>query len=688
MDSKTPPSRSSWLNQTCSSAFAAALFIGCLLTVLTPGTAQATYLELSNLWLVTRLPQETVARPVSRVSSAEYPVVVHLVLEGRAAGQLPVYFTDAPGLDLGRGPIPTSQLRPWDKRMDGEISIRWTQLEPEAKTYDNLKPSFHLEQLAYQEVELPQVEGQWTWKASVHPTLLPDPAPQAPLGVGIMRFKVRVKHQDYKLESPGAAGAYAGGIGEEVLSVAYRGPDADPLVSWAQSRFNTPYVAGASKRGGGEESHQALLALGVDGVELLPAAWRMAGHPEASFVGNFLLDPEHEARSTIQVARVRPEGDGYVDAMGELVSVGMKGIRPGDLLRSGNEAGIFARDVEPLGVLDANDMVVTALFQEPRVQPLKDSLHGPMTILRWNGIRQVQLELKQLGFFKGPVDGRSSSELVTSLARFREKYGLEALSAESLAQQLQGMDRIGGVMPAHARLEALRRGSDPTKMEAAQRQAAMQRILDDAGWQVGAAGEAAMKLLPPRPLLPEEALVRSLHNPFKPGELDFWDQADGLERTAQVLPIADVNRDGKLDATDKPVEIQAAGAAYVLWTEQDWKGRRADATASRFGNQVWLYIPRLSLILGYLHLDEVKVKAGQTVSPGAVLGTLGRTGKLAQPRRVQTALRVAAFSTEQGRMSPLDVVSLWSSVVPAHPLPRLTFVEPTGVSSRVPSLVE
>lgn len=688
MDSKTPPSRSSLRIPTCSFAHAVALLTLWILTLLTPSAAHATYLELSNMWLVTRLPHEPVARPVSRQSSAEYPVLIHLVIEGRAAGQLPVYFTDAPGLDLGRGVIPTAQLRAWDKRMDGDITIQWSQIEPEARTYDNLKPSFHLEQIVYQEVKLPQADGLWTWSATVHPTLLPDAAPQSALGVGIMRYKVRIKHQDYKLESPGAAGSYEGGIGEDLLSVSYRGPDADPLVSWAQARFNTPYVAGASKRGGGEESHQALLGLGVDGVELLPAAWRLAGHPEVGFVGNFLLDPEHEARSTVQVARVRPEGEGYVDAMGEPVFVGSKGIRPGDLLRSGNEAGIFARDLEPLGRLDANDVVVTALFQEPRLQPLKDSLHGPMTILRWNGVRQVQLELKQLGLYKGAVDGRSSTEVVSSLARFREKYGLEALSAEVLEQKLQGLDRIGGLLPAHARLEAMRRGQDPMKLESSQRQATMQRLLDDAGWAVGPAGEAAMKMLPPRPLLPDEALVRSTRTPFKPGELDFWNLAESLERSAQVLPIADVNRDGKLDATDQPVDIQAAAAAYVLWTENDWKGRRADATASRFGNQVWLYIPRMQLILGYLHLDDVKVKVGETVQAGTVLGTVGRTGKLVQSRRVQTALRVAAFSTEQGRISAVDVAPLWGTVWPAHPLPRLTFVEPTGVSSRTTSPTE
>lgn len=648
---------------------ATSLGMGMLLALSLPSTALATWLELSNVWVVTRLPHETIARPVSRTSVADAPIQVHLVLEGRAAGQLPTYFTDAPGLDLGRGAIPASQLRRWKDPVDGEISLEWSQIEPEAAIYDNLTPSFHLAGIKYQEVPLPAISGKWTWEASVHPTLLPDQARDLPTGLGIMRYKVRVKHQDYVLETPGSAGTFDGGIGEEVPYVAYRGPDAHPLVSWAQSRFNMPYVAGASKRGRGDDSHQAFLGLGADSVELLPAAWRLAGHTEVGFVGEYLLDPTHENRSTIQLSRIRPEGERYVDTMGEGVVIGPNGVQPGDLLRSGKEAGIFARDVAPLGVLDSNDLVVTALFHEARVASLAASIHGPLTVLRWNEVRELQLELKTYGLIRGEPDGKSSPDVWAALQKLREKQKLPKLDDATIVQAFAARGGLNQVLPPTTRMQMLRtQGKD---LPAVERAAMLQRILGHAAEALGPTGEAAFTLAPPRRGLPATALTRAADEPFAPQEEDFWSLTNAIPRIAQSFPVADQNRDGMLDLTSKPVEFYAAGPGLVLWTEDAWSAGGASDLARAYGNQVWIYLPRLNRVMGYLHMGDVRVKAGDAVTSETVLGTIARTGSRARAKSRQTMLLTVAFSAEGGRIQPVDPAAFWEKVYPAHPYPWL-----------------
>lgn len=635
-----------------------------------PSTAHATWLELTSLTLVGRLPGEAVARPLSRTTSSSLPMTWHVVIEGRAAGRLPTYFTDAPAIDLGRGVIPTEQLRKWDPKSDGEFSLTWSQLEPEAKSYNNLVPNFHLEPIVWKEVLLPALQGQWSWQATVHPTLLPDQAAELATGVGIARYKVRFKHQEYTLETPGAEGAFPGGLGADAFWTAYRGPDAHPLVSYAFSRFNMPYVAGASRTGKGDETHQALLGYGTDSVELLTAAWRLAGHPEVDFVGQFQLDPTHEVASTVQLARVRPDGDRYIDQAGEPVLVGPSLLMPGDLLRSGDEAGIFARDLPPTGLLDANDLVVSALFHEPKLQPLRDSLHGPLTLLRWNDVREVQYDLKLLKFFKGKVDGKVSPELLAALRVFRQEAQQPLLSDEELTQSLGARGGSARLLPPHALFPMLRTGAF-SGLEERELQPLVQRMFQRASFLAGARGEEAMTFDAPRPLMDADDLQRKPREPYRVSDLSFWELND-LDGLAQTFPIADVNRDGKLDALEAPVAVRTPGPALVLAVEKDFKRRGADPLAASYGNLVWLWLPREELVLVYAHLGEVKVEAGAVLASGTPLGTIGRTGKRLKSRNAQTALAVAGFRAEGGKLLPTDLAAWWGRTLPAHPFPAYT----------------
>ena len=292
------------------------------------GTARASMYDLTTAYLVSRFEDEGVATPDRRVGLEGEPIRVHLVIEGRARGRLPIYYTDAPALDLGQGILPSRQVRRWDPRRDGAIDIQWKQIEPVNKTYDNLTPRFHFESIEYRETDLPALDDQWSFPAAAHPTLLPDSAPNSSTGLGTMRFSAKIVHQGQTLRTPGEGGRFSGGISSDVFWVAYRGRNPTPLVSWAQSLFNIPFIAGPAARGGGADSQQSITAVGTDSVDLAIAAWRRLGHREVDFIGQLVLDPKHPSRTTLNVARAGPSPEGYRMLDGQPLSSIRRALSP------------------------------------------------------------------------------------------------------------------------------------------------------------------------------------------------------------------------------------------------------------------------------------------------------------------------------------------------------------------------
>ena len=88
------------------------------------------------------------------------------------------------------------------------------------------------------------------------------------------------------------------------------------------------------------------------------------------------------------------------------------------------------------------------------------------------------------------------------------------------------------------------------------------------------------------------------------------------------------------DKSGKPFPALAVEDGYVLVAHTGWK----PADKTRGGNYVMLYLPGRKQIAYYAHLDQVLVKAGDKVAAGQIVGTLGRTGANAVPRRSQTHL--------------------------------------------------
>jgi len=645
-----------------------ALFWSLLLVWCVP-QAEATTWTLNRLFIVSRLPHEPVASPGRRISHPSAPISLYLVIEGSSPGRLPLYFTEAPALDLGWGTIPDRQVRPWDDFIDGKIEISWSQLEPEPRSYDNLSPTFHYEPIVYAETPLPLYQNKWSFEVAIHPTLMPDQAPALKTGLGIGRFKVRIEHQKHDMESPGAAGSFEGGISDEVPWFAYRGLDSAPLVSWIQSRFNIPYVNGAGRMGKGEDTHQTMLGLGGDSIDLIVAGWRLAGHREVDFVGPMLLDPTHGSRATVEVTRARPQDGRYVAPNGDVVRIAADAVLPGDLIRSSKQAGVLARDLPPMGELNGHDIIVSALFREPRLEPLSASLNGPITILRWNEIRELQLDLSLLGYFDDAINGRLTVGLLSAIVELRSDVGLPPIDRSTLESMLKLRNGTAKAVPGAHRLEVYRRNAAKRKLRSEDRVAFFQRTLAMAAEELGMAGEQAMTWGPPLEGLDSKALQRSPNEPYRPRTVRFEELSATFGEVAQSFRIVDEDRDGRDDRTRKPVQVVASGAGVVVGLERGGNGKRRGRRARVLGNQLWIYHPRPAVLVGYLGLGEVMVAVGDTVSSGVPVAMVGRSGRMASKRGGSTRLTVVGFGGgEEGLLYPVDLAEKWGSNIEEHPL--------------------
>ncbi|MEW6670014.1 MAG: M23 family metallopeptidase [Thermodesulfobacteriota bacterium] len=129
---------------------------------------------------------------------------------------------------------------------------------------------------------------------------------------------------------------------------------------------------------------------------------------------------------------------------------------------------------------------------------------------------------------------------------------------------------------------------------------------------------------------------------------DFYEGNRHGGHPALDIFILDRNQDGLRDNNGEPVEILAFAGGVVVGANGEW-----DETSDiRGGKSVWVFSPSLRRYCYYAHLKEVMVKPGDVVSPGAVLGLLGRTGKNAVKKRSPTHLHFMCLSFDGGRMTP------------------------------------
>lgn len=138
---------------------------------------------------------------------------------------------------------------------------------------------------------------------------------------------------------------------------------------------------------------------------------------------------------------------------------------------------------------------------------------------------------------------------------------------------------------------------------------------------------------------------------FKPKEYDFYDGNKHGGHPAHDIFIKDENQDTLDDDTGKPVQVVAYASGVVLAINTEWEY----PSDIRSGKYIWIFNPALDRYCSYVHLGTVSVKPGDIVKAGQVIGTLGRTGKNAYPRRSPTHLHFSCLAFDNGRMTPYNM---------------------------------
>jgi len=110
---------------------------------------------------------------------------------------------------------------------------------------------------------------------------------------------------------------------------------------------------------------------------------------------------------------------------------------------------------------------------------------------------------------------------------------------------------------------------------------------------------------------------------------DFFDGNEHKGHPGHDIFIRDKNQDGLDDVTGRPVEVVAAASGIVVSVNLNWK----PSSPIRGGNYIWIYELIKSRYYYYAHLNEIFIKVGQVVSKGERLGTVGRTGVKAYPKK-------------------------------------------------------
>ncbi len=138
---------------------------------------------------------------------------------------------------------------------------------------------------------------------------------------------------------------------------------------------------------------------------------------------------------------------------------------------------------------------------------------------------------------------------------------------------------------------------------------------------------------------------------YVPGNFDFFDGSTGGHPAHDIF-IRDSDQDGIDDATGKHVEIVSMSGGVVVETRKNWTTEMMDIKG---GNIVYVYDNFTNGLFYYAHLKDVYVNVGDLVKPGTVLGTMGRTGKNAYPKRSPTHLHIMYVRSFDGELIPEDI---------------------------------
>lgn len=133
-------------------------------------------------------------------------------------------------------------------------------------------------------------------------------------------------------------------------------------------------------------------------------------------------------------------------------------------------------------------------------------------------------------------------------------------------------------------------------------------------------------------------------------DYNFFDGNQHRGHPGHDIFIRDKNQDGLDDITQKPVEVISSSPGIVVSVNLNWE----PSSPVRGGNYIWIFEPIKSRYYYYAHLNEIFIKVGQVVSKGERLGTVGRTGVKAFPKKSPTHLHFTVHQSKDGYPKPIN----------------------------------
>jgi murein DD-endopeptidase MepM/ murein hydrolase activator NlpD len=137
---------------------------------------------------------------------------------------------------------------------------------------------------------------------------------------------------------------------------------------------------------------------------------------------------------------------------------------------------------------------------------------------------------------------------------------------------------------------------------------------------------------------------------YQPEGYDFFDGNRHKGHPGHDIFIRDNNQDGLDDRTGKPIDVISVSSGIVVSANLSWE----PSSPIRGGNYIWVYDPIKSRYYYYAHLTEIFVKVNDIVSREDSLGTVGRTGVKAYPKRSPTHLHFVVHQSIEGHPKPIN----------------------------------
>jgi hypothetical protein len=254
--------------------------------------------------------------------------------------------------------------------------VRWFKLEPKTTSIDNTQPSFHFADIEYTEHEVAACRGKLECPADAAPQVLPA-VPEVK-GAGTLAWQVRVTpEQGGELKTPGLEAVRRGGLTRAVMRVTFRTDDT--YLGYLSELVNTPYIFGSA---GPDGDNQTDNLVGADCADFAVYGRRRMGLA-TGFTNTFHFDRTAPLASTA----VALDATGVAtDSAGSSLGLPSK-ARPGDVLHFPNSrhVAVLYEDREPLGVLDANDLMFHTCWAPPKIEPIGASSCAslPWRVLRF-----------------------------------------------------------------------------------------------------------------------------------------------------------------------------------------------------------------------------------------------------------------------------------------------------------------